>query len=108
MEFVSLSISFWRYTFEIVYFVLNNISSKSVSKTPYEIWLGRRPNLSYFRVWGYLAYIKRLQTDKLSSKSDKYNFVGYPKEMRGYYFYLPAEQKVFVSSKAYFLKKYTL
>ena len=25
--------------------------------------------------------------------------------MRGYYFYLPAEQKIFVSSKAHFLKK---
>ena len=25
--------------------------------------------------------------------------------MRGYYFYLPAEQKVFINSKVYFLKK---
>ena len=25
--------------------------------------------------------------------------------MRGYYFYLPAEQNVFISSKTYFLKK---
>ena len=25
--------------------------------------------------------------------------------MKGYYFYLPAEQKVFINSKTYFLKK---
>ena len=85
--------------------MLNNVSNKSVSKTPYEIWLGRRSNLSYFRVWGCPAYVKRLQTNKLIPRSDKYNFVGDPKEMRGYYFYLPTEQKVFVSSKTHFLKK---
>ena len=48
---------------------------------------------------------KWLQTDKLNPKSDECNFVGYPKEMRRYYFNLPTKQKVFVSNKAYFLKK---
>ena len=35
-------------------------------------------------------------------RSDKYSFIGYPKETRGYYFYRLAEQNVFVSSKAHF------
>ena len=43
--------------------------------------------------------------DKLSPRSDKYNFVGYSKKMRRYYFYLPAEQNIFVGSKAHFLEK---
>ena len=46
-----------------------------------------------------------LQTDKLGPRSDKCNFVGYLKEMRGYYFYFPTEQKIFISSKAHFLEK---
>jgi hypothetical protein len=30
---------------------------------------------------------KRLMSDKLTPKSDKYFFVGYPRETKGYYFY---------------------
>ena len=32
-------------------------------------------------------------------------FVGYSKKIKGYYFYLTAEQKVFVSSRTVFLEK---
>ena len=32
-------------------------------------------------------------------------FVGYPKETKGYYFYLEDEQKVFVALRAVFLEK---
>ena len=38
MGFATLSISFWGYTLETTCVVLNNILSKSVCKTPYEIW----------------------------------------------------------------------
>ncbi len=43
--------------------------------------------------------------DKLDDKSDKCYFVGYPKETKGYYFYHPLEQKVFVSRHVVFLEK---
>ena len=46
--------------------------------------------------------------DKLGVRSDKYIFVGYPKETKRYYFYLSDEQKVFVSLRAVFLKKKNL
>ena len=45
MGFATLSIFFWGYALETVCLVLNNISNKSVSKTSYKIWSGRRPNL---------------------------------------------------------------
>ena len=61
--------------------------------------------LSHLRVWGCLAYVKHLKTDKLGPKSDRCLFVGYPKETKRYYFYLDAEQKVFVSSRIDLLKK---
>ena len=105
MGFTTLPIFLWGYALEIACLVLNNILRKLVNKIPYEIWSGHRPNLSYFKVCRCLSYVKRLQTDKLGPKSDKYNFIGYPKEMRGFYFYLSAKQKVFVSNKAYFLEK---
>ena len=79
--------------------------SKSVDKTPYELWNGRKPILSYLRVWGCEAYVKKLTSNKLASKSEKCIFVGYPKETRGYYFYHPAEHKVFVARTGVFLEK---
>ena len=33
----------------------NKIPYKKTGKTPYELWRGFQPNLSYINVWGYLA-----------------------------------------------------
>jgi hypothetical protein len=66
---------------------INRVSSKSVQKTPYKLWFGKVPNLSYLKIWGCEVFVKRLTSDKLSPKADKYFFVGYPKETKGYYFY---------------------
>ena len=105
MGFSTLSISFWRYALESVCYVLNRIPSKSVSKISYEIQTGHKPALTHLRVWRCLAYVKQLKTDKLGAKSDRCNFIGYPKETNGYYFYLIDEQKVFVNLKTIFLEK---
>ncbi|WVZ57947.1 hypothetical protein U9M48_008275 [Paspalum notatum var. saurae] len=59
---------------EAVAFTLNRIPSKSVEKTPYEIWTGKSPKLSFLKIWGCEAYVKRLTSDKLHPKSDKYFF----------------------------------
>ena len=48
--------------------------------------------------------MKRNESDKLEARSDKYNFVGYPKKTKGYFFYNPLEQKVFVLRNATFLE----
>ncbi|KAL0434658.1 UNVERIFIED_CONTAM: hypothetical protein Sradi_0173700 [Sesamum radiatum] len=81
------------------------LPSKSIPQTPYEIWHGKSASYKYLRVWGSPAYVKRLVGDKLDSRSSLCRFVGYPKETVGYYFYDPAEQKVFVSWNAVFLEK---
>ena len=51
----------------------------------------RKPMLSHLRVWGYPTYVKYLKTDKLRARFDRYNFIGYPKEIKRYYFYLADE-----------------
>ena len=105
MGFAGLPISFWGYALESAYYILNRIPSKSIAKTPYEIWMGHKPVLSHLRVWGCPAYVKRLLTDKLRSRSDKCLFVEYPKESKGYYFYHTEEQKLYISLRATFLEK---
>ena len=42
---------------------------------------------------------------KLESRSDVCLFVGYPKGTKGYIFYDPQDQKVFVSTNAIFLEE---
>ena len=42
---------------------------------------------------------------KLEARSDVCLFVGYPKGTKGYLFYDPKEQRVFVSTNARFLKE---
>jgi hypothetical protein len=76
-----------------------------VDKTPYQIWTGKVPKLSYFKIWGCEAYVKRNISTKLEPKSDKCFFVGYPKETKGYYFYNQSENKVFVARDGVFLEK---
>jgi hypothetical protein len=44
-------------------------------------------------------------SDKLTPKSDKYFFVGYPTETKGYYFYNKADGKVFVARNGVFIEK---
>ena len=84
---------------------MNKIPSKAVEKTPYELWTGKRPGLSFLKIWGCEAYVKRQASDKLASKSDKCLFVGYPKELKGNYFYIPFENKVFVAHNGVFLER---
>ena len=65
----------------------------------------RYDNLAVLKIWGYDACVKKLQPNKLESKSDKCVFVGYPKETIGYSFYNKTEGKVFVAKNGVFLEK---
>ncbi|RVW78890.1 Retrovirus-related Pol polyprotein from transposon TNT 1-94 [Vitis vinifera] len=56
---------------------LNQVPSKSVPKTPYELWLRKKPSLHHFHVWGCKAEIRPYnpQSKKLDPKtiSDEVN-----------------------------------
>ncbi|KAL4342170.1 hypothetical protein GQ457_08G026280 [Hibiscus cannabinus] len=91
------------YALETAAFTLNSVPSKSVQKTPHEMWTGRRPNMSFMKIWGCKAYVKHQMSTKLEPKSEKCTFVGYPKETKGYYFY--NENKVFVARTGVFIEK---
>jgi hypothetical protein len=105
MSQTDLPLSFWGYALETAAFALNRVSTKSVEGTPYEIWTGKHPELSFLKVWGCEAYVKCLISDKLTPKLGKCFFVGYPWETKGYYFYNKAERKVFVTRNGVFMEK---
>ena len=105
MSPTDLPFTFWGYALETTVFTLNRVPSKAVEKTPYEMWTGKRPSLSFLKIWGCEAYVKHQVSNKLEPKFDKCLFVGYPKETKGYYFYNPIENKVFVARNGVFLER---
>ena len=48
MRFAGLPIFLWGYALESTCYILNRVLSKSINKTPYEIWIGCKPVLSKF------------------------------------------------------------
>nr|GFC95309.1 retrotransposon protein, putative, Ty1-copia subclass [Tanacetum cinerariifolium] len=52
MSLTTLSLSFWDYALETAARILNMVPTMKVNKTPYELWHGKVPNLSYLKVWG--------------------------------------------------------
>ncbi|GJV51096.1 retrovirus-related pol polyprotein from transposon TNT 1-94 [Tanacetum coccineum] len=105
MNLTTLPLSFWDYALESATRILNMVPTKKVDKTPYELWYGKVPNLSYLKVWGCEALVKRDTPDKLEQRSIKCIFIGYPKEMMGHYFYFPPENKIVVARYAEFFEK---
>lgn len=104
MSHGNLPMFFWGNALETALYILNKVPTKAVDKTPYEVWNGRKPNLSYLKVWGCDVYVKSNFTDKLAPRSIKCKFVGYPKKTKGYYFYIPSEHKMIMDRYATFLE----
>ncbi|GKC66134.1 retrotransposon protein, putative, ty1-copia subclass [Tanacetum coccineum] len=51
--------SFWDYALESAAHILNMVPFKKVEKTPYKVWHGQAPKISYLKVWGCEALVKR-------------------------------------------------
>ena len=50
ISLTDLPLSFWGYALETATFTLNRAPSKSVETTPYELWFGKKPKLSFLKV----------------------------------------------------------
>ncbi|KAK8652100.1 hypothetical protein V6N13_061124 [Hibiscus sabdariffa] len=72
MSHSDLLIYFWGHALETAAFTLNRVPSKSVQKTPHEMWTGKRPSMSFMKIWGCKAYVKHQMSTKLEPKPHKY------------------------------------
>ncbi|GJW39075.1 retrotransposon protein, putative, ty1-copia subclass [Tanacetum coccineum] len=62
------TMSFWDYALETAARILNMVPTKKVEKTPYEVWHGQAPKLSYLKVWGCEALVKRDTLTKIKEE----------------------------------------
>ena len=65
MSYSTLPISFCGYALNIAMYLLNLVPSKSVSKTPVELWNGRKPSMRHLHIWGCPAHVLKGKFDKL-------------------------------------------
>lgn len=70
---------FWREAVSTAVYTMNQVLvKKGNDKTPYELWHGHTPNVSYLKFFGSRCYIKRDDyIGKFDPKSDEGTFLGY-------------------------------
>ena len=81
------------------------VSSKSIPKTPMEIWTCRKLILIHICIWACPAYVLKQSSNKLDAKSELCWFVGYPKGTGGCNFYNKSDMKVFVSTNSKYMEE---
>ena len=101
MSYSTLPISLWMEALKTPIHILNRVPNKSVPKTLYELWIGRKSTLNYLHVWGCLAKAKVSNPNigKLDPKTVSCHFIGYPEKSKGYRFYYPDRHTKFVETK---------
>lgn len=87
---------FWCEAVETAAYLVNRSPANAikVAKTPYELWEGRKPDISGMRIWGSPAYchIPNEYRKKLDKKSWKGIFLGY--HCNGYRIWDPQQNRV--------------
>ena len=48
----------WGEALRTATYILNQVPSKSMPKTPYELWSGKKSSLHHFHVWGCKAEVR--------------------------------------------------
>jgi hypothetical protein len=96
-----LPLGLWMKALKTTAHIINHVLSKSVPKTPYELWIGRKSSINYLYIWGYPteAKIFNPQLGKLDPKTISYHFIGYPDKSKGCQFYCPERTTKFVDTR---------
>ena len=90
LSYSSLSEGFWVEAILTACHILNQVSSRTNKKTTYELWYKRKPNLNYFKVWGYKAIVRvpDNKRKKLDERGLECIFIGYTTHNKTYRFYV--------------------
>ena len=79
---------FWAEAVATSVYLKNKLPTRSVESdtTPFELWYGKKPDLSHVRVYGCIAYALKPDAHrrKLDDKAVRLRFVGYDRACKGY------------------------
>ncbi|KMQ87289.1 integrase core domain protein [Lasius niger] len=77
----------WAEAVNTAVYILNRTThSKNLKQTPFEIWHGKKPDLSHVRVFGSVAYmhVPQQMRKKLDAKAKRLMLVGYENDSTNY------------------------
>ncbi|CAJ2639360.1 unnamed protein product [Trifolium pratense] len=95
----------WAEAVACAVYLSNRSPTRSMlGKTPQEAWSGRKLGISHLRVFGSIvhAHIPDEKRSKLDDKSEKYIFIGYDANSKGYKLYNPDTGKTIISRNVIF------
>ena len=95
----------WVEARNIASYILNRVPIRPIlKKTPYKLYKGRKPNITYFRVFGCKCYVLNNGKESLCKfdlKSDEAVFLGYSSSIKAYRVYnkrtLVVEESILVN-----------
>ena len=96
----NLPLSLWSEAIKTATYVLNQVPTKAVPKTPFELWKDWKPSLRHVHVWGYPIKVRvyNPQEKKLDLRTVSGYFIGYAEKSKGYKFYCPSRAMKIVES----------
>ncbi|GAU49327.1 hypothetical protein TSUD_136420 [Trifolium subterraneum] len=98
----------WAEAVACAVYLSNRSPTRSVlGKTSQEAWSGRKPGISHLRVFGSIAHahVPDEKRSKLDHKSEKYIFIGYDGNSKGYKLYNPDTGKTIISRNVVFIEE---
>ena len=83
-----LPLYFWAKAVNTTCYIINRVMVRPIiKKIPYELYKGKKPNLSHFKAFGCVCYILnngKSDVEKFDKRSDKGIFLGYASNVRAY------------------------
>ncbi|KRZ71003.1 Retrovirus-related Pol polyprotein from transposon TNT 1-94 [Trichinella papuae] len=90
---------FWGEAVCTAAYLQNRLPSRSISKTPFELWTGIKPNVDHIRIFGSKAYsyIPKQKRRKWDNKAREGVIVGYGSTTKGYRLLNPTTNEIWIS-----------
>ncbi|XP_062109431.1 uncharacterized protein LOC133820457 [Humulus lupulus] len=70
LSYSSLPLTLWGFALKTTTYIFNVVPSKTLCKTPLELWNGNKPTLRHFYIWGFPTHVLRPKLGKLDSRSE--------------------------------------
>ncbi len=91
----------WAEALSTAVYIRNRVASRSLpsNTTPFHLWIGKAPDLSYLRVFGSKCWyvVPKSKLKKLDARSKMAIMVGYSSHSKGYKLWDPESQTFVVS-----------
>ncbi|KAG6490416.1 hypothetical protein ZIOFF_051712 [Zingiber officinale] len=100
-----MSARFWGEAVRHAVYLLNRLPTKALGdRTPFEAWMGRKPHLAHFRVFGCVAYVKNTthHLKKLDDRSSPMVYLGVEEGCKAHRLFDPRHDKLQVSRDVVF------